>query len=434
MKTSLEKKGNLGRKLTVEVPAETVTSAFERVYKGLQKNANLKGFRKGKAPIQMIKTMYSDRVKQDVLEELINEAYSHALDEHSLHPVTQPQVNFEKLEDKEIFNFTAEFEIRPEIKIRKIDKLKVEREKIEVPTEKVDKILTQIRESRAQMVPVFEDRPAIKGDVVEIDFVGTVDGKPLEGGSMNGHKLELGSNSFIPGFEDGILGLKPGAKKTLNLSFPADYGHKEIAGKPVTFEVTLKNIMKKDLPALDEAFVKSLGPFDSLEALKKTISEDVMAEEGKRVQDEFKSRLLKVLVKENPIEVPPTLRERQKQLIVADVEQRTKKQGMTETDFEEYKKKWDKDFEETADFVIQTHFLIDTLAEEHKLVPTKAEIDARIDRYASQTGVEITKVREFYFKNSERLNQLVYQITEEKVVGLLIEKADIVELPKDKIE
>lgn len=433
MKTSLEKKGNLGRKLTVEVPADAVSSAFERVYKGLQKNANLKGFRKGKAPIQMIKQMYSDQVKQDVLEELVNEAYNNALTEHSLNPVTQPHVHFDKLEDKVAFNFTAEFEIRPDIKIRKIEKLKVEREKLEVPNDRIETILKQIRESRAQMVPVFEDRAAIKGDVVEIDFVGTVDGKPLEGGSMNGHKLELGSNSFIPGFEDGLLGLKPGAKKELHLEFPKDYGHKEIAGKPVTFAVTLKNLMKKELPPVDEAFAKSLGNFETVDALKKAISDDVLAEEGKRVQDEFKSRLLKVLVKENPLEVPPTLKARQKELIIADVETRTKRQGMSETEFEDYKKKWDKDFEETAEFVIQTHFLIDTLAEEHKLVPTKGEIDARVDRYAQQTGVDIGKVRDFYFKNSDRMNQLVYQITEEKVVAFLIEKAEIVEVSKDKL-
>jgi trigger factor len=433
MKTSIEKKGSLGRKLTIEVPAETVSSTFSRVYKGIQKNANIKGFRQGKAPLQMIKSMYSDKVKQDVLEELINEAYNNALSEHSLNPVTQPQVHFEKLEEATVFNFTAEFEVRPDIQIRKIEKLKVEKEKLEVKEEKIEGILKQIRESRAKLVPVFEDRPAQAGDTAEIDFVGTVEGKPLDGGTMNGYKLELGSNSFIPGFEDGILGMRPGSNKVLNLNFPPDYGHKEIAGKPVQFSVSLKNIMKKDLPPLDEEFVKSMGPFENLDALKKAISEDVLAEEGKRVHDELKTRLLKVLVKENPIEVPPTLKAKQKELIIADVEERTKRQGMTPTDFEEYKKKWDHDFDETAEFVIQTHFLIDTLAEEHKLVPTKAEIDERLQTYAQQSGIELPKVREFYLKNMDRMNQLVYQITEEKVVNFLIEKADIQELPKDKI-
>ena len=433
MKTSLEKTGSLGRKLTVEVPVETVTTAFDRVYKGIQKNANIKGFRKGKAPIQMIKTMYTDQVKQDVLEQLINEAYSNALTEHSLNPVTQPHVQFDKLDEANPFHFTAEFEIRPEIKIRKIDKLKVEKEKLDVNNEKVESILTQLRESRAQLVPIIEDRATQKGDVAEIDFTGTIDGKPLEGGAGTGHKLELGSNSFIPGFEDGVIGMRIGAQKELHLSFPADYGHKEIAGKAVVFAVTLKNILKKDLPPLDDAFVKTMGPFENLDALKKAISDDVMAEEGKRVQDEFKSRLLKVLVKENPIEVPPSLKAKQKELIIADVQERTKRQGMTPADFEEYKAKWDKDFDETAEFVIQTHFLIDTLAEENKLVPTKAEIDARLERYAQQTGVELKRVQEFYMQSSDRLNQLVYQITEEKVVNFLVERADVTELPREKL-
>lgn len=434
MKTSLEKTEGLGRKLTIEVPADTVSSSFDRAYKGIQKNANIKGFRKGKAPLTMIKSMYADSVKRDVLEDLISLAYRNALNEHSLHPVSEPQVNFDKLEESDSFNFTAEFEVRPEIVLKNVDKLKVEKEKFDVGTEKVDSILTQIRESKSELVPVFEERPARTGDVVEIDFVGTIEGKPLDGGSMNGYKLTLGSNSFIPGFEAGVEGMKIGQSKTLQLSFPADYGHKEIAGKPVTFEVTLKAMLKKDLPALTDDFVKTLGGYNSVEDLRKAIVEDVTAQETKRIEEDLKNRVLKALVAANPVEVPKSLLSQQKEFLIADTQKRMKQQGMGEDQYAEYKSKWDKDFEETAAFMIQSSFLVETIAEKEKLTGTKAEFEERLEKYSSTAGLELAKLREFYSKNTDRRHQLLYQITEEKVMKYLLDKAEIKEVPREKLE
>jgi trigger factor len=433
MKTTIEKTGGLGRKLSIEVPVEKVTSAFDRVYKGLQKNANIKGYRQGKAPMTMIKSLYSDRVKQDVLEKLISEAYTQALTEHSLRPVSQPMMNFEKLTEADPFHFTAEFEIRPEINLKKTEKLKVEKEKIEIGDDKVNAIIDQIRESRAQTVPVFEDRPSINGDIVEIDFVGTINGAPLEGGSMNGHKLQLGSNSFIPGFEEGLVGLKPGSKKELNLSFPADYGHKDIAGKPVKFAVEVKAILKKELPALDDTFVKSLGGYTTVEELKNVILQDLIEQETKRINDDLKNRILRALVKENPVEVPKALQDQQKQFLISDVETRMKQQGMTDAQLEEYKSKWSKDFEDTAAFMIQSSFLIETLAEQNKLAATQKEFDEKLEVYAKQANIELAKLKDFYLNNQDRKHQMRYQITEEKVVDFLIQRADVKEVSKDKL-
>lgn len=433
MKTSLEKTSGLGRKLTIEVPADKVSSTFDKVYKGLQKNANIKGFRQGKAPMNMIKNLYADRVKQDVLENLVSEAYNHALTEHALRPISDPNVNFDALDEDRTFNFTAEFEVRPEVTLKKIEKLKIEKEKLDVSDEKAESILLQIRESRAATVPVLEDRPAKDGDILEIDFTGTVDNQPLEGGSMNGYKLVLGSNTFIPGFETGLLGLKPGAQKTLNLQFPEDYGHKAIAGKPVKFEVTVKAILKKDVPALTDDFVKSLGGYNTVEELKNVILQDVTEQETRRIQEELKNRVLKALVSENPVEVPQAMRERQIEFLQADVKKRMQQQGMNDADFEDYKAKWQKDFEETADFMIQSSFLIDAIAEKQKITATAQELDDRLEKYAKQSGVEVAKLREFYMNNHDRKHQMKYQITEEKVVDFLIQNADVKEVPREKL-
>lgn len=433
MKTTIEKTSGLGRKLNVEISATKVTSAFDKVYKGLQKNANIKGFRKGKAPLNIIKQMYADRVKQDVLEDLVSMAYSSALKEHTLHPVSEPTVNFDKLEEDGDFSFTAEFEIRPEVNLKKVEKLKVETEKLEVKDDAVDTILNQLRESRATDVPVFEDRAAQKGDVAEIDFKGTIDGQPLEGGSMDGHKLQLGSNSFIPGFEEGVIGMRPGQQKVLNLKFPDDYGHKEIAGKQVVFDVTLKTLLKKQMPELNDEFVKGLGGYSTLEELKNVIKQDVTQQETQRIRDELKNRILKVLVDENPVEVPKALLAQQKEHLIADVERRMKQQGMSEAEFAEYVKKWDSDFNETAAFMIQSSFLIEAIADKNKFSATQSEFEERLEKYAKQSGIDLKNILDFYNKNPERKGHVKYQIVEEKVVQYLVDQAELKEVPKEKL-
>ena len=429
MKTSVEKKGSLGRKLTVEVPAEQVSSAFERVYKGIQKNANIKGFRKGKVPLAMIKSMYADHAKRDVLNDLIQKAYNEALAEHSLQPISEPTVNFEKLEEATSFQFSAEFEIRPEVDLRKIENLRVEKEKANVSDTRVNEILDQIRSSRATFVPVFEDRPVQSGDVVEIDFSGTVHGKAIDGATASAYKLEIGSGNFIPGFEEGLIGLRVGAQKALSLTFPTDYKSEELAGQPVQFAVTVKALLKKEMPALDEEFVKTLGgDAKTVEDLKKVIKDDISSEESHRIQDKLKNTVLRALVKENPIEIPPTLKQEQKSTLIADTEKRLTEQGMPQSEREEYKRKWDKDFDEMAEFMISSSLLVDTIAEKNDLRAKKQDISDKLAKWSAQTGMPVAKLEEYYLGDRSHLNRLVYQITEEKVVNYLLSKADVVEV------
>ena len=275
MKSSLDVLEGLNRKLNIEIPENMVSDAFNRMYKGIQKEANIKGFRKGKAPISAIKKLYKDRVKSDVLQNLVSDSYESALNEHSLDPISQPQLAFETFEEDQPFSFSAQFEVRPDVTLKQFEKLKVEQEELNVSGEQVEQILEDIRKSRAEQVPVFEDRAAKEGDVAEIDFEGFVDGAPLPNGSGQGHKLELGSQSFIEGFEEGIVGMKVGANKDLNLSFPAEYHAKEIAGRPVTFKVTLKKLYRKDLPELNDEFAQSMGEYKTLAEHKETIKEDI---------------------------------------------------------------------------------------------------------------------------------------------------------------
>ncbi len=431
MKSTVNKLEGLLHKLNIEVSADKVSSAFEKVYKGIQRNATIKGFRKGKAPLSTIRSIYAERVRQDVLNDLISDTYQSALSEHSLEPIGYPKIHFEEFIEDRDFAYSAEFEIRPQIEVNVVDGLEVEKELLKIDKARVNEVLENIRRGQTTFDPVLEDRAAIMGDVVNIDFSGEVDGKPLENGSAQGRDLELGGKQFIPGFEDGLVGMRPGEERQLHLTFPADY-NPAVAGKPVTFTVKLNALKKKSLPELDDEFAKRLGSYKDMDELRQAIHKDLTESEEKRVREDLRSRLLKKLVAANPVEVPLGLLQQQKEMIIADVQSRMAQQGMNEAEIEEYKQKWDKDFEQSARFMVQSTFLVDALADKWNLRAGDQDVENKIDEYAKQTGIDREKVAEFYQKQ-ERRSRLYFQITEERVVSRLLEKAQVKEVAKEKL-
>ncbi len=428
MKTQLEKVSTLGRKLNIEVPAALVATTMDRFYKGVQQEAELKGFRKGKAPIAMIKSLYGDRVKMDVTQELLKLGFSKGLQEHKLDPVDYPEFEFDEVIDGKDFNFSANFEVRPEVELKTYEGLDIVKEVFSVDPKEVDKILENIRNSRATSEDVTEERPAQDGDIAVIDFKGIVDGAPLERGDGTDHPLELGSKSFIEGFEEGIIGMKVGESKNLHLKFPENY-HDGLSSKPVDFEVTLKKLRKKVLPELNDEFVQNMsGGTGSVEDLKKNIMKDLEDRQNKKTEENLKENLLQKLIELNPLEIPQSLVREQKKLLIQDMQKQMANDGMNEEDYAEYKDKWDVNFEKTAKQMIHVAYLIDTIAAKNELHCTKEDVDAKFDEYAKQTGIELSRIREFYSK-AESMNRLIHKITEEKVIGYLMSKSNIKEVP-----
>jgi trigger factor len=440
MKSQVEKLDGLKHRLNIEVPQDVVNAALEKMYKEVQRVAKFKGFRPGKAPLTLVKTEYKAKVESDVATQIVQDHYAKALDEHSLDPVNYPEIEFDGLTEGEALKFSATFEVRPDVQLKKYEGLSVEKEKLEVNPAMISTILEDIRKSKATMVPVIELRAAQNGDVAVIDFQGKVGGQELPNGSGKEFLLELGSNQFIPGFEEGVVGMEPGQKKTLNLKFPDDYGKGQqegngtsIAGKEVEFEVTLLELKKKVLPELNDDFAKTIGTHESLEDLKKEISTDINSREEKRVKDDLKNRILHSLVDANNFQVPNSMIQEQKKILIEDVHKRMESQGMTHDQFHEYSAKWDKDFDKSAEFVIRSSLLINSIAKKEKLFSTEEDFQKKLEDYAKQSGIEIEKIKGFYSKpeNKSRLN---FQMTEEKVMNLLIEKANVTELPKDKLK
>lgn len=433
MKSSVESLSKLQKKLIIEVPIETVRDSFKKAYAGVQKNAAVKGFRKGKVPMNMIKSMYKEKVTPDVLNDLINEGYFAALSEHKLNPIDMPQINVDAFGEEEGLRFSATLELRPDVDLKKIEGLEVKKEKLDIKDERVDAVLQDLQKHHAELVPLLEDRPAQNGDVSVIDFKGFIGLEPLPGGDGTDHELELGSNQFIPGFEEGIVGMRVGAEKDLRLTFPADYHAKEIAGKEVLFKVTLKSLKKKSLPAIDDALAKKVGDHENLQQLKDAIRADIKEGEESRIKNELKDRLLKALVKANPVEVPASMKEKQKQRLIEDLQNRMRREGLNQGQFEEYKQKWDKDFDETAETMIQSSFLIGAIAEKYDLHVKDEDFDKKMQEYSQQVGIDIQRLKEFYGKPEQR-NRLEFQIAEDKVVDFLLSKAKVTEVAKEKLE
>lgn len=433
MKAQVQITQGLQRKINVEIPQNVVTTAFDKVYQSIQRNVQIKGFRKGKAPLSTIKSLYKTQVLGDVAQDLIQMHYPQAIKENNIDPISYPEFEFEDPSEGKDFNFTAIIEVRPEVKVKKWEGLEVEKEKFTFNDAQYEQVLNNVRTSRAKIVDVTENRAAQMGDIAVVDFEGFVDGKPLENGKGIDHNLELGAKQFIEGFEEGVVGMKINDSKTIALKFPDPYHSAEIAGKPVDFKVTLKGLKKKELPELNEELLAQIGTKQTVEEFKKTLREDIEQSDKKRIEDNFKNRLIKKMVAANPVEVPASLLKDQKASLIEDFKKRMSDQGMNEADFEAYVQKWDSDFAKTASEMIQSSFLIDALATEHDLLCKKEDLDAKFAEYAKQTGLEEARIREWYAK-PEQASRLTYMITEEKVLKLLTDKAKIKEVDAKELK
>ncbi len=433
MKAQLQITEGLQRKINVEIPNEVVKSAFDKVFQNIQRNVEIKGFRKGKAPMTTIKTMYKDRVVGDVAQDLIQAHYPLALKNEKVEPINYPEFEFEDPTENANFSFAAIFEVRPEVKIKKWEGLEVEKEKMIFNEKQFEQTINNIRSSRATMADVLEDRAAILGDTAILDFEGFVDGNPLENGTGKDHNLELGAKQFIDGFEDGVVGMKIGGTKTISLKFPDPYHSVDLAGKPVDFKVKLTGLKKKVLPELNDELIAQIGAKQTVEEFKATLKTDIEQSEKKRIEDAFKNRIVKKLVEANPVDVPASLMKEQKATLIEDFKKRMTEQGMQPAEFEAYVQKWDADFATTAGEMIQSSFLIDKLAVDHNMICNEADLNTKFAEYAKQTGIEEPRVREWYSK-PEQMSRLTYMITEEKVIKMITEKAKVKEVDAKELK
>jgi trigger factor len=430
MNVKVEQVSSIKKKLIFEVASEQVDKEIGKAFKKIGKTAKVKGFRAGKVPASVLEKYYGAQMEQDVLGRLINETYFKALQEHDIAAVGEPSiVDSSGIIKGEAFTYEAEVEVKPEVEAKDYTKLSLEKEKFVSDPKAVDGRLEEMRTSRAQL-EVTKRKKAREGDSVIIDFEGFVDGEAFDGGKGEDYTLELGSGSFIPGFEDQVIGMKREESKDVEVSFPEDYGQAELAGKPAVFKVALKEIKEKVVPELDDTFAKDFG-VDTLDDLKKELQTSYETQEKSRVDNDLREKLVSALIEKNPLEVPEAMIDKQLDYMYENISNRMQAQGMSVAMLGITPENFRENYRETAIEQVSGSLILEAIGLQENIVAEEDEIDAKLEEIATMANAPLETVKKYY-AGSEARASLMSQIAEEKVITFLLDSAKVKEVSPKK--
>jgi trigger factor len=390
--------GNQGV-LTVEVEASEVDTALDQAFKKVVKKVNVPGFRKGKMPRRLFEQRFGvESLYQDALDILLPKAYGDAVQEAGIEPVDRPEVDIEKMEQGSNLVFTAKVIVKPEVKLGEYKDLEVEKVETEVTDEDVQKELTSLQEQQAELV-VKEEGTVENGDTVNIDFEGFVDGEAFEGGKAENYSLEIGSGSFIPGFEEQLVGEKSGEEKDVNVTFPEEYHAEELAGKPAVFKVKIHDIKSKQLPELNDEFAKEAeGDAETLEDLKKELRTKL--EESKKQEAENKTRetVIEKASENAEIEIPEAMVNTELDRMVQEFGQRLQMQGMNLDLYYQFsgtsEEALREQMKEDAQKRVRTNLVLEAIVEAENIEVSEEEIDAELSKMAEMYKMEVEQIKQ----------------------------------------
>jgi len=432
MNVKVEDISSIKKKLSFEIPVETVDGEFTKAFGKLAKTAKVPGFRPGKVPRSVLERQYGASIEAQVFERLINETFFKALVENKIDAVSAPEiVDNGQLKAGQAFTYEAEVEVRPSVEAKDYTGLELKKETFSVEDKVVEDRLEEMRKSRAK-VEKADRKVAQMGDIALIDFEGFIDGEAFAGGKAEGHSLELGSNTFIPGFEDQVAGMECGEEKDVEVTFPGDYGNDDLAGKPAVFKVKLHEIKERILPELDEEFAKEAG-LQSIDDLKTKIRESIEGQEQDRIEKEFRDRLLDALIEANPFELPESMVDSQLDYMLENLQNRMQSQGMRLEDMGINAESFKKIYREMAVKQVKGSLIMEAIAIQENLKVDEDEIQDKLDEIVETSGAPKEAVMNFY-STDERRRGLVSQLAEEKVVAFLTGKAKIEMVDKETLE
>lgn len=412
-------------KLTIEVASELFEDGMKKSYQKNVKYINVPGFRKGKAPRKMIEKMYGPAVfYEDAVNFIIPDAYDEAVKEADIHPVSQPEIDIVTIgEADKPFVFTAEVFTKPEVKLGTYKGVEIEKVENKVTDADVDAEVASMREKNSRMVTV-EDRAAENGDITTIDFEGFCDGVAFEGGKGTDYELTLGSGTFIPGFEEQIVGKKIGEEFDVNVKFPEEYHSEELKGKDAVFKVTLKGIKVKELPTLDDELAKDVSEFDTLDALKEDIKAKLTKEAENKTKAEIENRALEAAVEGAEIDLPECMVDNQVEKMLEDYAYRLKSQGIDMKMYLQYTQMTEDQLKEqmkpSAKQQVLGSLVLEKIAELEKLEATDEDIEKEFDKIAETYKMEKDKIRELMGANIDAMKQ---DIVTNKALDVLAENA-----------
>lgn len=432
MDVKIEDISDIKKKLQFEIDAETVDAQIEKAYKKIGKSAKIKGFRPGKVPQRVLEQYYAPQMEQQVLSSLINDSYFKALIDNKIPAVSDPEIlDSGSLERGKPFTYEAQVEVKPEVEAKDYTGLEIEKEKYEFGEEVVDEQLRSMQESRAQ-VEVSERDQARAGDSVIIDFEGFVDGEPFENGSAEEYLLELGSGTFLPGFEEQLEGMKRGEEREVQVTFPEDYGVEELAGKPALFKVKLHEIKEKVVPELDDEFAKEFG-LESIDQLRDRIRENHEKREKERIEGELRERLMDALLQRNEFEVPESMVAEQLNHMVENAKGRLKAQGLSMEMLGMTDEMFKANYGDQAVKQVQGSLILEAIARQEDIKIDESEIDGKLAEIAEMAGAPLDAVKKHY-ASAEARHGLVARVVEDKVFDFLLDKAKVTEVDKSELQ
>ena len=424
MKCKLEKTENANEvKLELTVEAQKFSEAIQKVYFQSAKYFNIPGFRKGKAPMNIVEKYYGKEIfYEDAFNEVAPEVLEEALKENNIEAVSRPDIEVTQIEKGKYLIFTAVFQTKPEAELGKYKGIEIPKIEYNVSDEDINHELGHMQEHNARLISV-EDRAVEKGDISVIDFEGFVDGVAFEGGKAENHELEIGSNTFIPGFEDQIIGMKIDEEKDINVKFPDEYFSKDLAGKDATFKVKLHEIKKKELPTLDDEFAKDVSEFDTLEELKKSIKDKMEKENEQKQKYETEDAVIKAVCENVKVDIPSGMIENETEDMLRNIENRLSYQGLKLEQYlnmmgktaEEVKK----EYEPQAIEAIKSRLMLEAVIKAEKIEATEDEIVEKVKEMAKNYG----KSEDEFIKNENVRKYIKSGLESEKALEFLVKNA-----------
>ena len=397
MSTTVEKISSNKVKLSFDIDAAKFDEAMGKAYIKVRGQVAIPGFRKGHAPRKMIENMYGEGVFYDEAFELIfDEAYGPAIDENKLEVVDRPQVDIQQIGTGKNLQFTCEVFVKPDVTLGEYKGVEVKREHTLVTEDEVNAEIEKERNKQAAEVAV-DDRPVAEGDTVNLDYSGSVDGVKFAGGTAENQTLKIGSHTFIPGFEEQMVGMTIGEEKDLNVTFPTEYHAKELAGKEAVFHVKVNGITETQLPALDDDFAKDISEFDTLDAYKADVRAKLEAQAAERDNNVFTNAVIGKVMENATVEIPEAMIERQIDSMIRNFEARLAQQGLKLADFMKYTGQDEKSFRgqyrDQAEKSVRANLVLEAIENVENFEVSDEEIDAEIEKFAKQIGQSVEELK-----------------------------------------
>jgi len=415
MQVSVETTSGLGRRMTVQIPAEQIDQQVQNKLQQLARSVRLDGFRPGKVPLSVVKKRYESQVRMETAGELIASSYEQALQQENLRPAGEPSIEQTRNQAGQELEYVATFEVYPEVEPPELSDITIEKPVAEVSAADVDKMLDKLRRQRVTWTKV--DRAAANGDRLEIDFEGTIDGKPFSGNSAKNVPLELGSGAMIPGFEEQLLGVSAGDQKTIEVTFPENYGSAEVAGKVANFAVTVHGVAEAALPELDDDFARVFGVAEGgIDKLREEVQKNMERELEAGVKSRLKKQVFDALLDKSDVDVPASL-------VDSEVDALIKKQGGGADAGADRSR-----VEEEAKRRVSLGLLIAEIIKRNQLQVDPERVRETIENLA-QSYEKPEEVVQWYYSNQEMLAGIQTLIMEETVVDWIADKAKVEEKP-----